>query len=292
MNDITLVCIDTVTHELAKNAIEKSLENIDPKEVIIFSDKKFFTDGQWIKINPLGRNEYSEFCLKHLYKHIDTDFILIVQNDGMATNKNFWSNDFLNYDYIGAPWPENIFISFSGVGNGGFSLRSRKLLYELQNENVIYQAKQNKNEIWETINEDYVICVEYKNYLQKRGIKFAPTSIAENFSHEFEPKKKNTFGFHGKFNVPHYLSDNEIEKFIKLLKIRYDKTYTIMVLELIRLEKYELAKLAIDLGRYENVWDTFFSKQISYYNVLKQCCKNINFYGEFTNNILEKIKNV
>ena len=292
MNDITLVCIDTITHELAKKAIEKSLENIDPKEVIIFSDKNFFTDGQWIKINPLSRNEYSEYCIKRIYKHINTDFVLIVENYGMATNKNFWSNDFLNYDYIGAPWPENIFISFSGVGNGGFSLRSRKLLYELQNENVIYQAKQNKNEIWETINEDYVICVEYKNYLQKRGIKFAPTSIAENFSHEFEPKKKNTFGFHGKFNVPHYLSDNEIENFIKLLKIRYDKTYTIMVLELIRLEKYELAKLAIDLGRYENVWDTFFSKQISYYNVLKQCCKNINFYGEFTNNILEKIKNV
>ena len=41
MNDITLVCIDTFTHELAKKAIEKSLENIDPKEVIIFSDKNF-----------------------------------------------------------------------------------------------------------------------------------------------------------------------------------------------------------------------------------------------------------
>ena len=292
MNDITLVCIDTCTHELAKKAIEKSLENIYPKEVIIFSDKKFFTDGQWIKINPLSRNEYSEYCIKRIYKHINTDFILIVQNDGMATSKNFWSEDFLNYDYIGAPWPENIFISFSGVGNGGFSLRSKKLLYELQNENVVYQAKQNKNEIWDTTGEDYVICVEYKNYLQNRGIKFAPISIAENFSHEFEPEKKNTFGFHGKFNFPYYLSKSEIENFIKLLKIRYDKTYTIMVLELIRLEKYELAKLAIDLGRHNNIMNTYFSKQISYYNVIKQCCKNINFYGEFTNSILEKIKNV
>ena len=290
MNDITLVCIDTCTHELAKKAIEKSLENIDPKEVVIFSDKNFFTDGQWIKINPLNRKEYSEYCIKQIYKHINTDFVLIVQNDGMATNKEFWSDDFLNYDYIGAPWPENIFISFSGVGNGGFSLRSKKLLYELQNDKVVYDGISNKIDCWDTSGEDYVICVEYRKYLETRGIKFASLEIANQFSHEFEPEKKNTFGFHGKFNVPHYLNDIETEHFIKLLSVRFDKTYMIMLLELIRLEKYNLAKLATDLGRYNNVWNIFFPKYISYIDVLKEVCIRNNFFHSFVYDIIKKIK--
>ena len=31
--------------------------------------------------------------------------MLIVQDDGFIINKNLWDEEFLSYDYIGAPWP-------------------------------------------------------------------------------------------------------------------------------------------------------------------------------------------
>ena len=53
--------------------------------------------------------------------------MLIIQHDGFILNHKAWDNEFLNYDYIGAPvyWMGNKLIE---VGNGGFSLRSKKLL--------------------------------------------------------------------------------------------------------------------------------------------------------------------
>lgn len=290
MKDLTIVCIDTFSHELAKKSIQKTIEHVDAKQIIIFSDKNFYSDANWVRIDKLTRNDYSNFCIKELYNYITTDFVLIVQNDGMAIDSTKWTDEYFNFDYIGASWPQSVFVDFSGVGNGGLSLRSKKLLYELQNNNVVYNPIINKKNIWDTSGEDYVICVEYRNYLESKGINFAPLDIANQFSHEFEPGRKPTFGFHGKFNVPHYLNDNEIEDFIRLLKIRFDKTYMIMLLELIRLEKYDLAKLAIDLGRYNNVWNIFFSKKIDEYNVLKTCLQKINFSHPFVYDIIKKMK--
>lgn len=281
MKDLTIVCIDTFSHELSKKSIQKTIQNIEPKQIIIFSDKNFYSDANWVRIDKLTRNDYSNFCIKELYNYITTDFVLLVQNDGMAIDSTKWTDEYFNFDYIGAPWPQSVFVDFSGVGNGGFSLRSKKLLYELQNDKVVYNGISNKIKYWDTSGEDYVICVEYRNYLESKGINFASLEIADQFSHEFEPQRKPTFGFHGKFNAPHYLNDNETEDFIRLLKIRFDKTYMIMLLELIRLEKYDLAKLAIDLGRYNNVWNIFFPKYVPYCDVLKECCIKNNFYYSF-----------
>jgi hypothetical protein len=58
----------------------------------------------------------------------------VVQYDGMAANKMHWSDDYYNYDYIGAPWPDRFtwIRPEEKVGNGGFSLRSMKLIEALR----------------------------------------------------------------------------------------------------------------------------------------------------------------
>ena len=80
----------------------------------------------------------------NLNNYIDSDFVLIIQDDGHIVNPHLWDNEFLNYDYIGAPWPNNkkwknrfskydekvssnIIRNFNlnNIGNGGFSLRSK-----------------------------------------------------------------------------------------------------------------------------------------------------------------------
>ena len=40
-------------------------------------------------------------------EYIESDFALVVQDDGHIVNPNNWSDEFLAYDYIGAPWPSS-----------------------------------------------------------------------------------------------------------------------------------------------------------------------------------------
>ena len=58
-------------------------------------------------------------------RYINTKFCLVTQWDGWVINSQKWNSEFLNYDYIGAIWPD---YSSNQIGNGGFSLRSKKLL--------------------------------------------------------------------------------------------------------------------------------------------------------------------
>ena len=58
--------------------------------------------------------EYSKWISENLHQLIDTDFSLNFHSDGMVQNPLAWSDDFYNYDYIGAIFMRGL------VGNGGF----------------------------------------------------------------------------------------------------------------------------------------------------------------------------
>jgi hypothetical protein len=134
---------------------------------------------------------YSQFMISDIGNFINSEFVLIIQHDGFILNPNAWSDQYLNYDYIGAPlwWKKKGFI----VGNGGFSLRSKKLLTALQQlgENVDLDGEP----------EDWFVSVNKRPCLESRGIKFAPVEVARQFSFEGNEaegiKWNNQFGFHG-----------------------------------------------------------------------------------------------
>lgn len=86
--------------------------------------------------------------IKELNKYIETSYVLIIQYDGFILNPDAWTDEFLEYDYIGAPW---WYTDDCNVGNGGFSLRSKKLLEILANDDSIL----------ETHPEDHHICRTY-----------------------------------------------------------------------------------------------------------------------------------
>lgn len=80
------------------------------------------------------------------------------------------------------------------VGNGGFSLRSKKMLSlcaKLAKENAFQKSHP----------EDLVICVYDRKLIEENGIKFAPYEVAKNFSFEGEFGERKDwngeFGFHG-----------------------------------------------------------------------------------------------
>jgi hypothetical protein len=193
--DITIVIVDNQCHNLAKFAIEKTLQQISCKEVITFSDQEIISGAKLIPIKKsINVYDYSQIMLKHLWLHIETEHALIIQWDGMAVDKNQWDDEYLNYDYIGSAWGDG------QVGNGGFSLRSRKLLDALRN-----------NEIQGGV-EDSVICKDYKQLLEKNGIKFAHTKLANKFAME-HAYTQPTFGFHGIWNAARYFNNADL-KFI------------------------------------------------------------------------------
>ena len=134
--EITLVCIDCYNYGKATLAIKKTIEQITPSSVLFFTDSEVEIDGvTTIKIKPIrSKEEYSYFCIKELANYVDTSHCLLIQWDGYVINEDAWQECFLEYDYIGAPWN---YFDGRNVGNGGFSLRSKKLLSILKEDEKI-----------------------------------------------------------------------------------------------------------------------------------------------------------
>jgi hypothetical protein len=150
--------------------------------------------------------EYTAFMIKQLGSLISTDFALVTQWDGYVINPAAWRDEFLQYDYIGAVWPWKP--DQFKVGNGGFSLRSRKLLAITA-------------EPWfallPNLGEDELICRVYRPILEERNIRFAPPEVAERFAYERSIPQSPTFGFHGMFNFWREVSDTDLVKMIPLM---------------------------------------------------------------------------
>lgn len=193
--NVTLVCIDCKNYGESITAIKKSQYHVD------FAASKFLTDikaynpkfpFEIVKIDTISsKEEYSKFVIKELDKHIETDFVLICQHDGYVLDANAWSDEFLEYDYIGAAWLES---EGPNVGNGGFSLRSKRLLEIVANDPFINPYHP----------EDNTLCKLYRPYLEEKyGIRFAPTEVADKFSFELREPIQPTFGFHGNFHKPY-----------------------------------------------------------------------------------------
>jgi hypothetical protein len=213
--DITLVIVDTINHGLAKFSIDKTLENIDCKEVLVFSDQHLFDGAKHVLIKQdINLYDYSEIILKQLGPHINSNHVVVIQWDGMAVNQHLWTDDFLKYDYIGAIWPW----AQNGIhmGNGGFSLRSRKLIDACGDNDIKLGGFSGQN-------EDIAICVEYSRLLQEKyAIQYAPIQIARQFSTENEWLGP-TLGFHGIWNSPRFLDQTEVNYIIEHIPNYYWK---------------------------------------------------------------------
>ena len=88
------------------------------------------------------RDAYSTLMLKGLAPHVETSHALVVQWDGYVVNPDAWTDAFLDVDYCGAPWPWGD--DDRRVGNGGFSLRSRRLIDALASPEVVLRGNEDE----------------------------------------------------------------------------------------------------------------------------------------------------
>jgi len=228
---LDILTINTVNTDSAVKTIKYCNKFFTFKNNFVVSNNELNVDNiNFIKVQKFnGIQEYSEYVLR-LLDIVESEYLLIVQDDGFIINPDKWTDEFLNYDYIGAPWPsskkwikrfekygDSIYlkakknIKQNRVGNGGFSLRSRKFLE--------YSASFTS---CNGMSEDmFLSLINYEKAINY-GINFAPFEIAKLFSletplggfkyrNELKNKEINTsehFGFHGKrFNNSQLIMD-------------------------------------------------------------------------------------
>ena len=220
LSNVTLLAATSIDVDQTQTALKISSKNIKFGAVKLLSSlspSKKYPDVEYVPIPHMNFLGYSRLIIEDLQKYFDTSYCLIVQSDSFVVNSDLWKDEFLKYDYIGAPWSNQVQVNpdlvlnmeKNTVGNGGFSLRSRKL--------VNATAKINFNSLkFPVKSEDVVIChYLYKDMVEK-GISFAPPKLAAQFSIEHEKTNNfygydinSVFGFHGK-----HLKDYFLKKYI------------------------------------------------------------------------------
>lgn len=188
---VTLIAITGIGYKIAEHieAIRKSSENIE------FAAVKLIQLGQITDINS-----WNKVVVYELYKYIDTKFLLLIHADGYVINPGLWRDEWLSYDYVGAPFPlprddfsyRDHYGNIQRVGNS-VSLRSKRLAKFASKLNLPWQPFHGY------YNEDGFICVNNRHFYEAAGMKFAPLEVAKYFSkeHEIEENKNiKTFAFH------------------------------------------------------------------------------------------------
>ncbi|MGH7995345.1 MAG: DUF5672 family protein [Opitutaceae bacterium] len=232
---VTLACVDCINPAAALIALRRSSLQCRFARAVLVTDEAPSEPHDGIEVKRIprlaSREAYSRFMLTRLGDCFSTGHVLVAQWDGYVVNAGGWRAEFLEYDYIGAKWWHK---DGRNVGNGGFSLRSRKLVDAVQ---ALGLAECDHN-------EDDVICRAARPALEARnGIRFADEAIADGFAFERGVVRGDglPFGFHGFFNMWRFLSPEDLPRLLDRLHPR-----TILYVETL-----ELAQQYLRLKRHE-----------------------------------------
>ena len=186
--NVTLITVDCLHLARSKAAADICQKDFEFGAVKILSSIPD-SDPRVVSIPPLNNGKiYSDFYIKELWKYIDTPLALTFHHDGFIANSSAWDDKFLDYDYLGAPWHHP---GAHMVGNGGFAIRSRRLLE--------YVAKNFEKIGGPMEPEDLWTCKYARPFLEKEGMKFATVEMARRFSKEGNERGvvwNDEFGWH------------------------------------------------------------------------------------------------
>lgn len=204
LSDVTLVIVEPHQPDLAVKVLDVCTIGMSfgSTKLLTASKPTRSCKHELFRIPEFTYDEYNKFVVYNLIEAVDTPFCILCQTDGFILNPNRWTDEFYNWDYIGAKWDVNRLAyscqwispelktggpaAMNPVGNGGFSWRSRKLLQLGSECKTTFQGP-----------EDAFICNNNRAYFESNGIRYAPASIADIWSQDPLIDKKSTFGFHG-----------------------------------------------------------------------------------------------
>lgn len=187
--NVTLIALTNRDFEGHKKALDKSCESIEWGGVKLIWDESIKNIDDW---------NYK--VIYELHHYVQTDYAILIHADGYVICPEKWRNEFLHYDFIGAPWPlpkDNFSYKtphgdIVRVGNS-VSIRSKRLLEAPSKLGLQWRS------YYGNTNEDGFLCVHNRKELEKHGCRFAPLELAIHFSKEHEiPENQgiDTFAFH------------------------------------------------------------------------------------------------
>lgn len=206
LSQVTLVAVSSVRIEQTVKALEYSSQEIEFGSIKFISDIQPQNLSSKISFNKVDKisniDEWNYFIIYKLPTYINTDYCILIHDNGFIVNPKNWRDEFLQYDYIGAPWPlphpndphgyRDINKELIRVGNS-VSLRSKKLLDLPIQQNFEWKP------FYGYTNEDGFICCHYRHKYLEAGCKFADINVAKYFSHEIpipEIEGIEPFAFH------------------------------------------------------------------------------------------------
>jgi hypothetical protein len=203
--DVTLVIAETRAHDLSRITVNDIISKINfGGGILIYTDDcerlavpgaRYIKVADWSNKIAAGSFYYTEAA-----REITTSHALLMEWDAGACKPDMWRDEFLQYDYIGAPWEWRV-KQGTAVGNGGFALVTKRLV-DFCHDN---QFK---------IPTDMDISVHRRRELETRGgFKWAPENVARDFAYEgWTPRgstvrtdRPNSFGYHSVCNWPYIL---------------------------------------------------------------------------------------
>jgi hypothetical protein len=216
--DVTLVIPETRAHDLSRITVNDLISKVNfGGGVLIYTndcERLAVPGARYIKVADWPNKVASgAFYYTEAAREITTSHALLMEWDAGACNPDMWRDEFLQYDYIGAPWEWQVRRG-TAVGNGGFALVTKRLV------DFCYAEKLK-------IATDMDISIRARRDLETRGgFKWAPDSVARDFAYEGwtpnGPKvltsRPNSFGYHGVHNWPGILDRAELISRAKLLQ--------------------------------------------------------------------------
>lgn len=189
--NVTLCAMTSVKVRETIKAMEYSMRGIHFGDAVIITDKKPLFLPKGIRYAHTSRlNNIDDFNYKTVYEmgdYINTEFAMLVHYDGFIVNPEMWRDEFLDYDYIGSPWPlpkegdtttyRDIYGNLCRVGNS-VGIRSKRLLDYPRKANIPFTPEKG----W--YNEDGFICCRIRHLLEAEGMSIAPLEVAKYFGHE------------------------------------------------------------------------------------------------------------
>lgn len=203
-NNYSAIIVEPRKHKALEFVLDNFTKNLDNKWkfiIICSSNNKEYIENIKNKLNidiniiailkdNLSIREYNSLLTsKNFYNLIPTEIFLIFQTDSMILEKNKYKiNDFLKYDYVGAPWING------KVGNGGLSLRRKSIMLDILNKKLYNHSQ----------NEDYYFSLSFK--INKPDYNKAKEFSIETCYYD------NPFGIH---KIWKYLNQEDYNKLIK-----------------------------------------------------------------------------
>lgn len=188
--NVTLIALTSKDIEGHFRALEYSKRGVE------WGSVKLITE-----LNLKDIDEWNHAVVFDLRRFVDTEFCMLIHADGFVVNPESWRPEFLNYDFIGAPWPlptdDYSYRTPDGeivrVGNS-VSIRSKDFL------ELPYALEVAWRPYFGNTNEDGFLTCHNRRLFQHMGAKYAPISVAKYFSREREiPENEDVdkpFAFH------------------------------------------------------------------------------------------------